>query len=337
MFNRITFPAFLGIPALYLVPHYLKRPFSLGILIISAFMTAGLAIALDTSFYHPEARSLGDILRNPVITPLNNFLYNSSKDNLAQHGLHPWYQHLLVNLPQLLGPALLLVRWDTFLIAPALVGTLMLSLSPHQEARFLLPAVPLLISCVNLPSNPLRRRIWLAIWIAFNALGGLLMGVYHQGGIVPTQLWISDHLPNHATVYWWKTYSPPAWLGPGVEKDVNTVVLKGMRAEAMVDMVGNATCGTDTLSRSNVYLVAPNSSTFLDQFHAASTVGNGLTTGSRREPPLKLESVWTYRHHINLDDLDFGDDGVMPTLRRVVGRRGITVWKAERIGSCDTW
>ena len=45
---------------------------------------------------------------------------------------------------------------------------------------------------------------------------------------------------------------------------------------------------------------------------------------------LKLVHLSTYRNHINLDDMDFGDDGILPTLRRVIGRRGLGVWRVER-------
>lgn len=48
---------------------------------------------------------------------------------------------------------------------------------------------------------------------------------------------------------------------------------------------------------------------------------------------LGLRSVQTWRQHVNLDDMDFGDDGVLPTLRRVVGRRGLGIWRVERV--CD--
>jgi hypothetical protein len=44
-----------------------------------------------------------------TFTPANSFKYNSDPANLAQHGLHPWYTHLLVNMPMLFGPA---VRLD---------------------------------------------------------------------------------------------------------------------------------------------------------------------------------------------------------------------------------
>lgn len=48
---------------------------------------------------------------------------------------------------------------------------------------------------------------------------------------------------------------------------------------------------------------------------------------------LGLRNVGMWRQHINLDDMDFGDDGVLPTLKRVIGRRGLGVWKVERV--CD--
>lgn len=67
------------------------------------------------------------------------------------------------------------------------------------------------------------------------------------------------------------------------------------------------------------YLVAPLSATFLDSY---------LVNRDKRE--LRFQEVWRYGRHLNLDDLDFGDDGVVATLRRVVGRRGIGVWRVTR-------
>lgn len=47
-----------------------------------------------------SVRSEGGI----VLTPLNNLVYNLNVDNLAKHGIHPRYTHLLINLPLLFGP-----------------------------------------------------------------------------------------------------------------------------------------------------------------------------------------------------------------------------------------
>ncbi|KAI0849751.1 hypothetical protein F5Y00DRAFT_268843 [Daldinia vernicosa] len=37
-----------------------------------------------------------------LLLPLHELQYNLSPSNLAEHGLHPWYQHLLINLPLLI-------------------------------------------------------------------------------------------------------------------------------------------------------------------------------------------------------------------------------------------
>ena len=66
-------------------------------------------------------------------------------------------------------------------------------------------------------------------------------------------------------------------------------------------------------------LVVPGSNTFLDSYLELDS-NNDLT----------LQPVWEYRQHIGLDDLDFGDDGVWPTLQRVIGKRGLTVWDVKK-------
>ena len=270
------------------------------------------------------------VFASPVITPLNNFLYNSDSTNLAHHGIHPRYQHFLVNLPQLLGPAFPLL----FLLRPshinpslvsALSGIALLSIFPHQEARFLLPSVPLILSSIRLPHNPRIRKLWTGTWILFNVALGLLMGQYHQGGIVPVQTHIaqSSELVTHA--YWWKTYSPPTWLLNGKNQDLTTVDLMGMPAPQMLDAVKTSLppCRTrkppKIEGRGSVYLVAPRSAYALKPFQDPA----------KREE-IELEEVWSYRQHLNLDDMDFGDDGVWPTLSRVVGDRGLVVWRVTR-------
>jgi phosphatidylinositol glycan class Z len=40
--------------------------------------------------------------------------------------------------------------------------------------------------------------------------------------------------------------------------------------------------------------------------------------------------VWRHRQHLNLDDLDFGDDGFWNTIKRVIGRRGLGAWRVTR-------
>lgn len=69
----------------------------------------------------------------------------------------------------------------------------------------------------------------------------------------------------------------------------------------------------------SVFVVAPKSATFLDQYKAPTS-------------DLHLRELWSYPKHLNLDDLDFGSDGVISTLTRVIGRRGLGVWSVRRAG-----
>ncbi|KAI1799939.1 glycosyltransferase family 22 protein [Daldinia bambusicola] len=331
VFNRITFPAFLLIPGLRLIPHFIHRPLSLVVMAASGLFTVLIAISLDTAFYTPHAISWSDFYRNPVITPLNNLQYNLSPSNLAQHGLHPWYQHLLVNLPLLIGPAVALLFTKPQLslrLASAMSGVFVLSVFQHQEARFLLPAVPLLLSSIQLPpKKSTYRKIWLAAWICFNAALGLLMGVYHQAGIVPAQEFLSKQ-PDATRAIWWKTYMPPIWLLNGKNEVLKTRDVAGMQGELLLEELAQiATCDTPADRRNHeylkepngTYLIAPLSATWLDPY-----LDNKGLDG------LRFREVWRNSSHLNLDDLDWAEDGFWPTLQRVVGRRGLAAWRVTK-------
>lgn len=329
------------------------RPFSFAVLVGCGSFFAAIAILTDTIFY--RSSSFIESIRHPIITPLNNLIYNSNSLNLAEHGLHPFYHHFLVNLPQLLGPALVVlvvslfmkptIRSATFYnrrAISAISGTMILSAIPHQEPRFLLPCVPLLLTCIR----PLKTRPFLVSWIAFNAILGFLMGVYHQGGVVPTQLAMpaiisstiaqrtqTENMMN-VTVFWWKTYSPPLWLlgdNSELHADIQTHDLMGMRGADMIKQIDSIVPACPSLlssSKNNnlIFLVAPRSATFLDTYASSSS------SPSSDAAQLHLTEKWTYTNHLNLDDMDFGDDGFLSTIARVIGRRGLTVWSVERIG-----
>lgn len=301
----------------------------------AALCTTVLAITLDTAFYTPHSITWSDLIRHPVITPINNVLYNIDPENLAKHGLHPWYQHLLVNLPQLLGPAtfLLFLRPKPSLrLYSAISGIVVLSLSQHQEARFLLPTVPLFLSSVRLPRNKTVMKVWTASWIIFNIILGTLMGIYHQGGIIPAQVFMSKQ-PDATQAVWWKTYMPPIWLLNGKNEVLRTRDVMGMKGETLLEELAKlATCDTPADRRNmeylkeknGTYLVAPLSATWLDPY----LENKGLDG-------LRFREVWRYRRHLNLDDLDFAEDGVWDTLSRVVGRRGLAIWRVTK--SCPGW
>ncbi|KAG0234376.1 alpha 1,2 mannosyltransferase [Actinomortierella wolfii] len=113
-----------------------------------------------------------------TVTFLNNLLYNLDENNLAEHGLHPRYLHLLVNFPVLyanlayvgirtIGEKVIAQRHYTShstlvtaLAYSGISGVLLLSVMPHQEARFLTPLlIPLVLTLASRVSK-LGRTFW---------------------------------------------------------------------------------------------------------------------------------------------------------------------------------
>jgi hypothetical protein len=318
VWNRITFPGFLLAPLTQILPGLYEQPLRVPVMLAAGLFTLTIAVTMDTEFYTGARPHFTEMLSTSVITPWNNAMYNVDTTNLAQHGLHPFWQHSIANLPQLIGPAFPLLFFSSrkdILFWSAVSGILVLSIFPHQEARFLLPAVPLLLSTIKVPKRALRP--WLGVWALFNVLAAVLFGIYHQGGAVPAQTWIAGQ-ENISQTFWWKTYSPPRWLLDGKNNVVTTTDLMGMPGDKMLEMLqqsaGCAGKGDQTL------LVAPLSATYLDQ-HVNDQSNGG---------DLHFEKLWEHRRHVGLDDLDFGDDGVWPTLQRVVGRRGLAVWQVSK-------
>jgi phosphatidylinositol glycan class Z len=162
----------------------------------------------------------------------------------------------------------------------------------------------------------------------FNVIFGILMGTYHQGGVIPAQVFLSQQADATQAI-WWKTYSPPIWLLNGKNEVLKTHDMMGMKGDFMIKEVERiATCNTPAGKESSegqngTYLIAPMSATFLDQYISDSN-----------KKGLGLSQIWNYRQHLNLDDLDFWDDGVWPTLQRVIGRRGLAVWRVTK--GCTT-
>jgi GPI mannosyltransferase 4 len=104
---------------------------------------------------------------------------------------------------------------------------ILLSSRPHQEFRFLLPIIPLLLTSLSrfLPfylflsdsrdaksrlrsdrkaPDPLKKElypkvtsryyVWCAFWILFNLLAGIFMGSLHQSAIVPSAQYLSNRI-----------------------------------------------------------------------------------------------------------------------------------------------
>ena len=262
IFNRPTFGLFVFAPLMWWVDQLgstqLKR--KLVALTISltgvGFLLAFAVMSVCNSlYYNPEFHQLlGDfhisvlqwntdavlqtghsVLSALRIPPLNFIQYNLRAANLAEHGLHPWYTHFLLNFPLLLGPLALLFYWDMavllrncrqkhfsdVLYAMVVLPVLSLSFFPHQEARFLLPVLPVAVVCAA-RSSVARWRSFKAITLLFNIVVFVLFGWLHQGGVVPAlsalQARMKDisgnpaHYGAHIHVAAYATYMPPRHL-----------------------------------------------------------------------------------------------------------------------------
>ena len=303
----------------------------MSVAVLGFLMTTAILIIGDTYYYLGRIPALGDFLpptspARVVITPLNNVLYNSDVANLALHGIHNRLTHLLVNIPSLIGPPLILLftqRPHNFLaLVTALVATLGLSSFPHQEARFLLPAVPLLLSSVRNPLGSTRRRLaWiLKASFAFNIALGLLMGVYHQGGVVRAQqaIWKLSQQSLVDGVIWWKTYPPPDWILGSQAGKIHTQDLMDAGVAVLEETVGRSIKCVPWTHQKNFLLVMPLSTKELTSYFDPQT------------GPFHVTEAVSFNTHLNLDDMDFPTDGIIATITRVIGRRGLGVFNVHK-------
>ena len=260
--NRPTFCVFILVPLVWWVEQLVSTTVKKGRQMVAVILTGAggfftfILLSLGNSlYYNPEFGHLlkdlytslaqGDvemILRameavvSGVRVPAWNFLrYNLLAVNVAEHGLHPWYTHMLVSLPVLLGPAALLLAWDVgrllrhcrlrqdmdVLYAAVVFPVVCLSLVPHQEARFLLPVLPLAVVCVA-RNGVAGWKTFRAAFVLFNVLGFVVFGWLHQGGVVPALSSLQGRmksLPAEESghdvryhVFAYNTYMPPRHL-----------------------------------------------------------------------------------------------------------------------------
>lgn len=293
-FNRPTFIAWLAIPGLSLLQFWVQHPTSIIPFILGFALAFCIFVDIDTIVYDSKTW---------VLTPLNNFLYNTNSENLSSHGTHSRWQHLLCNIPQLLGPGLLLIRPRWTLPMQAAVGGILLhSLVPHQEARFLIPVVPLLITAMDTSFWEARKLkdFILTLWVGYNLVLGILMGAFHQAGVLPAEIWLSQNAVP-CQIVWWKTYTPPLYV-MGLDESEVLYADKTQGYDAMAEVLsgqGNYTRVVDLMGAPTdlvssmlnftskpAYFVAP----FASQ-HQQFTKGHDL--------------VWSTFVHINLDLIDF--------------------------------
>lgn len=231
------------------------------------FTAAGVCTAflvVDTLYFRGTLNDL-------VVTPFNFLVYNFASQNLAEHGLHPRWLHVFVNVPMLFGP------WVTWLavgaiadsatlsndksfevdvLRPTIIQIIILSLAvlsvqPHQEPRFL---VPLLLPLIVLIANTGRlAHVGKAFWVScsiFNFALAILFGILHQGGIVPSLFHLHSvvadaSLITRTNIIYWKTYIPPLHLLGVSERDVSTGLISfiDLAGASQDDLVASLSAG----------------------------------------------------------------------------------------------
>jgi GPI mannosyltransferase 4 len=170
---------------------------------------------------------------------------------------------------------------------------------------------------------PVRfRNTWLTLWIVSNALLGVLFGIYHQAGIIPAQRFLESQPAGSVDkITWWHTYTPPVWLDGKLDRKIEVKDLMGLDEDTLLgELYNKGECEVDNKPRS--LFVAPASAEFLDEYIDTHESPYGITIG--------LDELWRTERHTGLDDLDFANDGVWKTLRRVIGRRGLVVWQVNK-------
>ncbi|KAI0329794.1 hypothetical protein GY45DRAFT_1279144 [Cubamyces sp. BRFM 1775] len=259
VFTRLTFATFFFPVALEILKWGLRqsryslagfvRLLSLPILVA---ITAVLGfVYADSLYFH------GDLKPSHIeLTPLNFLRYNLLPSNLAEHGLHPRWLHLVVNLPMIATPALLYyvlrAEFDIFAsrsgdrdkTKPGIVqmmqhtynrvrwsATSLLSIQPHQEPRFLTPLlVPMVVVAINNACILRAGRSFLMFWIFGNVILATLFGVLHQGGVIPSLFRVHAIINDTSSalnsrnfeVVYWRTYMPPRHLLAVRQEDVNS-------------------------------------------------------------------------------------------------------------------
>lgn len=216
------------------------------LLILSSTVTIVFLILVDSFFYGyiswGEIGMLDVSINSFVFPPLNFIKYNIDSNNLARHGLHPRYLHFLVNIPllfnvlgvlALFGIASLLIKLirgkynllptvrsiKGLMTASFVTPTILLSLFPHQESRFIIPIILPLVylhafdiykepdhALIKAPKNTTNKKdltekksnhkshYLLKAWFSVNVLCVLYFGFIQQGGVLPVTAFLSNEV-----------------------------------------------------------------------------------------------------------------------------------------------
>lgn len=261
LFNRPTFAAYAAVPFIYWVfkrnatdrQLYADQVLSktLGTLLAAVFFTAFFTIC-DSVYFGSLLPVPGEIisalqdvgfcdffLKNLTVTPLNFLLYNAQFNNLASHGIHPMYLHVVINVQILFCMLGIFAAKDVIrlmtnvfrngtvavnslasvVLLSYAVPLLLLSFFPHQEPRFLIPLLcPLaVLGTAEIFGSKSKRYITIS-WVIFNVFALAFFGFAHQGGVIRAISRLrhdavgAEHPQATTDAVFWRTYMPPRHL-----------------------------------------------------------------------------------------------------------------------------
>ena len=237
VFTRITYPGFVApFLILQLYRKMIKLPKLTTIVFYSkcliGFVTLTiLFVVIDTLVYN---NGLFYPLRLPV---LDNLIYNTKTENLAQHGLHPRYTHFLINMPFIYGP--FFIEWlinfknyknwySLFMVIPIAL----MSIFPHQEPRFVIGAFPWLFLALRKKHGHINISNKLIL-----AHGLILAFIYyfHQSSLLMYSFSDLNTHKSGTTTYFYKVYDMPSVFMPGqlINNDLDRLPVGSMKEKSI--------------------------------------------------------------------------------------------------------
>ncbi|CAL8095432.1 unnamed protein product [Calicophoron daubneyi] len=226
-----------------------------------ASLVLHLCLVIDTAYFTNNnflqlllKRSLNSDL---ICAPCRFFTYNSDHNQLAEHGTHSRFLHLLVNFPLIFGP--FVCAFTLFPPSPFRSGRTLfwfstilplaiLSIIPHQEPRFLIPLVPfaLIVSGFRLEShftNASSRHRFMTFWFIQQFLLFLVFGSLHQGGLVrffhSLPSWNSSSHAVCPVYVFFHTYMPPRFPF-GNPRSSTPLVNSSYPCNSVIDLHGSS-------------------------------------------------------------------------------------------------
>ncbi|XP_005092851.1 GPI mannosyltransferase 4 [Aplysia californica] len=361
-FNRPTFPVFVAVPVLLwlysLKANSFRERSIFRLLGPCFFMSVGALVVFcgfvvaDTLYFNPDSvnivshslhglfdgsisftamsSSVKDMTSAMIVTPWNFIQYNLRTENLAQHGLHPRYTHIVGNLPLLTGPlyvpivitsVLSILRCLTrqsdknngfydslWLTSMMMLPVLALSVFPHQEPRFLIPLLPVLVvlGAKTVSAMAPAKLSFFALWAFFNIFLVLVYGYIHQAALVPALSIYQQKLSSspvttsqhHAIFY--KTYPPPRHLLLVKPQNMNIKIhdLAGAPIDSMVSLVKStkSEC-VRSKTKCQIYVFLPSTVTprVLDDLSPYKISTTSICPHLSMESPPRFRAWWSKR------------------------------------------